>query len=67
MKKQYTADQILKMAVKSIAVDPGADLDGDMERHWWPGDANAIFIQHGRRFGGMGRAIVHVDGREKVV
>ena len=29
MKKQYTPEQILKMAVKNIAVDPGADLDGD--------------------------------------
>ena len=29
MKKQYTPEQLLKMAVKKIAVDPGADLDGD--------------------------------------
>ena len=29
MKKNYTPEQLLKMAVKSIAVDPGADLDGD--------------------------------------
>jgi hypothetical protein len=29
MRKQYTPEQLLKMAVKKIAVDPGADLDGD--------------------------------------
>lgn len=29
MRKQYTPEQLLKMAVKSIEVDPGADLDGD--------------------------------------
>ena len=29
MKKNYTAEQLLQMAVRQIAVDPGADLDGD--------------------------------------
>ncbi len=29
MSNRYSAEQLLKMAIKKIAVDPGADLDGD--------------------------------------
>ena len=40
MSNRYSAEQLLKMAIKKIAVDPGADLDGD--NRITPADARLV-------------------------